>query len=186
MPATLARAHWTAGDAATAIKTLERAITLLKDLPDDDAEAVNSLGVAYSAAGQLSEAIAAFRRVLALDPGNGLALQNIAAIHVQRNSMAQAEDAARQAIAQDPALAKAHTTLGVVLARTGRKPEAIETWKRAVTLDRAEFDALYNLIVLLLEARQIDEARAYAAQFVESAPPARYQAEIQQMKALVR
>jgi arylsulfatase A-like enzyme/tetratricopeptide (TPR) repeat protein len=211
---TIARAYWTSGDADAAIATLERAlaggvtaadvrmrlglylaesgkdparaITLLSGLPEDDAEAMNSLGLAYGAAGRPAEAIAAFERVLAVDPSNGLALQNIAAIKLQQGDAAGAEDVARRAIAQDPILAKAHTTLGVALARQRRSSEAIDAWTRAIELDAAEFDALYNLVVLLMEARRVDEARAYARQFVATAPPAFYRAEIEKLRPLAR
>ena len=209
---TLARAHWTSGNPDAAIATLERAlargvtnaevrmrlglyladsrkdvgraIALLQTLPADDAEAMNSLGVAYSAAGRHDDAIAAFERVLAVDPASGLALQNIAAIRLEQGQLDDAERYARQAVAQDPALAKAQTTLGVVLARTGRQGDAIEAWKRAVSLDASEFDAMYNLVVLLAGAGRMDEARQYAAQFVATAPPAFYGAEIAKLRTL--
>src|SRR5687767_13772122 len=97
----------------------------------------------------------------------------------------EAETFARQEINADPALAKAYTTLGVVLAETGRKPEAIDRWKKAVELDGREFDALYNLTVLLSEAGRIDEARAYARQFVATAPPALYGPAIDQLRTFI-
>lgn len=208
----LARQLWTAGDVGAAIGTLEqalkagvtndeirlrlglylaesrtdvnRAIALLAALPEDDAEAVNSLGIAYGAAGRFADAIGAFERVLALDASSGLALQNIAAMHLEQNHITEAEQFARRAVAADPALGKAQTTLGVVLARTGRKAEAIEAWKRAVALDGTEFDAMYNLVVTLLDTGRAGEARTYAAQFVNTAP-ASYQTEIAQLRAFI-
>lgn len=208
----LARQLWTAGDVGAAIGTLEqalkagvtndeirlrlglylaesrtdvnRAIALLAALPEDDAEAVNSLGIAYGAAGRFADAIGAFERVLALDASSGLALQNIAAMHLEQNHITEAEQFARRAVAADPALGKAQTTLGVVLARTRRKAEAIEAWKRAVALDGTEFDAMYNLVVTLLDTGRAGEARTYAAQFVNTAP-ASYQTEIAQLRAFI-
>jgi len=208
----LARLLWNAGDPVAAIDTLDRALTagntneairlrlglylaesrvdatraiaLLGSLPQDDAEAVNGLGIAYGAAGRFADAIGAFERVLALDASSGLALQNIAAMHLEQNHIAEAEQFARRAVAADPALGKAQTTLGVVLARTGRKAEAIDAWKRAVALDGTEFDAMYNLVVTLVDAGLVGEARAYAAQFVNTAP-ASYQTEIAQLRALI-
>ena len=170
-----------------------RAIKLLEGLPESDVEALNGLGVAYGGAGRYGEAIQAFKKVLALDPTNGLAYQNLASM-VLRQALAaksasdrqtrlqEAERYARQAIDTDPSLPKAHTTLGVVLAESGRKSEAIDSWKRAVALDGREFDALYNLTVLLLEAQRLDDARAYAKQFVATAPPALYGPAIEQMR----
>ena len=100
----------------------------------------------------------------------------------RRSRLQEAERYARQALDADPSLPKAYTTLGVILAESGRKREAIDSWKRAVALDGREFDALYNLTILLLEARQTDDARAYAKQFVATAPPALYAPAIEQMR----
>ena len=170
-----------------------RAIALLETMPPTDVEALNGLGVAYGGARRYPDAIRAFNRVLALDPTNALALQNIASMVLRQAlegrdkgpKLREAETFARQAIDADPALAKAYTTLGVVLAETGRKPEAIDSWKTAVELDGREFDAIYNLTVLLSEAGRIDDARAYARQFVDTAPPALYQPAIEQLRAFI-
>ncbi len=220
----LAYAHWETGQPQVAVATLERAlkngapdrdvrirlglylsesgvdparaIKLLETMPPTDVEASNGLGVAYAAAGRYDDAIRAFNRVLALDPTNAIAYQNLASM-VLRQALAggparsgpamlqEAERLARKALEADPLLAKAHTTLGVVLAETGRTPEAIDSWKRAVELDGREFDALYNLTVTLTQAGRTDEARAYARQFVATAPPALYQPSIEQLRAFL-
>ena len=49
-------------------------------MPADDVEALNGLGVAYGDAGRGAEATRAFARVLALDPTNGIAMQNLGSI----------------------------------------------------------------------------------------------------------
>ena len=217
----LAHAYWESGHLQPAIATLEkalangapdrdvrirlgiylaesqtdpaRAIKLLEGLPVSDVEALNGLGVAYGDAGRYADAIQAFKKVLALDPTNGLAYQNLASM-VLRQALAAKNGGDRGAgcrrpsatrarrLETDPSLPKAYTTLGVVLAESGRKSEAIDSWKRAVALDGREFDALYNLTILLLEARQTDDARAYAKQFVATAPPALYAPAIEQMR----
>jgi tetratricopeptide (TPR) repeat protein len=86
--------------------------------------------------------------------------------------MREAEGYARKALDADAQLAGAHTILGVILSGTGRKPEAIESWKRAVALDPGEFNALYNLWLELATAGRRDEAVAYGRQFVSTAPEA--------------
>src|SRR4029453_7602442 len=145
-----------------------RAIKLLETLPTTDVDALNGLGVAYVDAGRHEDAVRTFKRVLVLDPTNGLAYQNLASVALRRAQTARnaadrergsktAEGVARQALPADPDLAKAYTTLGVILAGTGRKPDAIESWKHAVTLDETEFDALYNLTILLVEAGRLGE-----------------------------
>jgi arylsulfatase A-like enzyme/Flp pilus assembly protein TadD len=215
----LAHAYWEAGDPRQAIATLEqglkngapdrdirirlglylaeshidsgRAIKLLEGMPPTDVEALNGLGVAYGDAGRHAEAMQTFKRVLALDPGNGLAYQNLASIALKEalassgrarsEQLLDAEQFARQAIRADPALADAHTTLGVILSSSGRKSDAIESWKLAVVLDRSQFNAIYNLWFELAAAGRDDEAKVYGAQFVERAPPAFFGPDIERV-----
>jgi arylsulfatase A-like enzyme/Flp pilus assembly protein TadD len=158
----------------------KRAIQILETLPRSDAEGLNALGLAYGSAQRFREAITAFEGVLKLDPTSALANQNIATMLLKEAlgkpatggaNVREAEQFARKAIDLDPQLAKAHTTLGVIQAQTNRKPEAIENWKKAVSLDPGEFDALYNLVVLLVESGRIGEARTYGDQYIRTAPP---------------
>jgi serine/threonine-protein kinase len=137
-----------------------------------------------------------FNRVLALDPTNGLAYWNLAVVTLKEaeaikaaadkaDKLRAAESFARQAITADPSLAGAYTTLGVVLSYTGRKAEAIESWKRAVDLDGTEFYALYNLWHELAAGGRMDDAVKYARQFVATAPPAVYPAELAEIRAFL-
>lgn len=169
-----------------------RAITVLEGLPQEDVEALNSLGIAYGAAGRYEDAIRTFERVLTLDSTNALAYQNLASMTLRealamrdRNAalarIQTAEAHVRKALAADPGLAGAHTILGVILSQTGRKGEAIESWKQAVALDASEFNALYNLWLALASAGRRDEAVKYGRQFVATAPPAFFGAERQQI-----
>jgi tetratricopeptide (TPR) repeat protein len=175
-----------------------RAIAVLEPLPSTDVEALNGLGVAYADAGRIPDAIRTFRQILALDRTNGLALQNIASLQL-REALAiggprdpkrvagvkDAETSVRAALEADPSLPVAYTTLGVILANTGRKREAIETWKQAVRLDASEFDSLYNLTIELASAGRLDEARQYGQQYLATAPPALYQKELNEIRRLL-
>ena len=217
---TLSHHYWEGGQPQRAIDTLERglrhgapdrdlrvrlgvylaesgadpakAIALLERMPDEDVEALNSLGIAYGAAERYQDAIRTFNRVLALDATNALAYQNLASMTLRQALAMRDENAAlvrmqaaeahvRKALAADDGLAGAHTILGVILSRTGRKSEAIESWKRAVALDPSEFNALYNLWLELATAGRRDEAVQYGRQFVSTAPPAFFAAERQQI-----
>ena len=217
----LAYAYWEAGQPEPAIETLEkglssgapdrdirirlgvylaeshanvtRAIALLEGMSAHDVEALNGLGVAYAGAERYADAIETFKSVLALDPTNGLAHQNIGSMFLREalatsdaddrgRRMQAAEASLRQAIDADPALADAHTTLGVLLSRTGRKAAAIESWKHAVALDAAQFNALYNLWFELASAGRRDEAATYGRQFVATAPPAFFKSDIAEVR----
>jgi tetratricopeptide (TPR) repeat protein len=217
----LAYAFWQAGDPRRAIGVLEqgltsgapdrdirirlgiylaeshidsaRAIRLLEGMSEEDVEALNGLGIAYGDAGRHADALRTFRRILTLDPTNGLAYQNLASI-VLREALAsrgaergakmqEAEAHARKAIEVDPALADAYTTLGVILSTTERKPDAIAAWQRAVELDASQFNALYNLWFELAAAGQRDAAVRYGRQFVDTAPPAFFAPDIARVRA---
>jgi tetratricopeptide (TPR) repeat protein len=210
----LAYAYWERGDLQSAIATLEsglkagapdrdirirlgiylaeshtnsdRAIALLTGLPVSDVEALNGLGIAYSDAKKYGDAERTFKKVLELDPTNGLAYQNLAtttlkpALEMKNPSpaaLALAEDYARKAIAADPTLAGAYTTLGVIMSNTNRKSDAIVAWTKSVELDPGDFNALYNLWLELARAGRRDEAARYGQQFLASAPPAFFAAE---------
>jgi arylsulfatase A-like enzyme/tetratricopeptide (TPR) repeat protein len=172
----------------------QRAIAVLEDsMTSDDVEALNGLGVAYGDAGRYDDALRAFRRILTLDSTNGIALQNVASMELRLalNTKAPADRQARiqeaerydrQAIAADPQLGDAYTTLGVIQSTTGRKADAIDSWKKAVALDHEQFDALYNLWFELASAGRRDEARQYGQQFVETAPPALFAKDIEEVK----
>ncbi len=122
-----------------------RAIALLEHDAGIDPDSLIALGNAYMLAGRPPDALRTFQRLLAADPDNGLAHENIGAVHAHLRNYAEAEEALRRAVALNPALAGAWTTLGVVLAQTGRQPEAIDAWKRALTLDPNEPNARHNL-----------------------------------------
>jgi Flp pilus assembly protein TadD len=62
---------------------------------------------------------------------------------LQAKDFRGAEASLRKAIELDPTLAGAYTALGVVLASTGRRPEAMDAWKRAA--DLGDPNAIANL-----------------------------------------
>ena len=174
-----------------------RAIALLQGMSSEDVEALNGLGVAYGDAGRTDAAIRTFQRVLTLDPTNGLAYQNLGALALQQalaaknpaersTRLADAERYANAAIEADPALPDAYTTLGVIQSTTGRKANAIESWKHAVELDEEQFNALYNLWYELYAAGRRDEAIAYGRRFVSTAPPAFFGADIAKVQSTLQ
>jgi len=193
----LALVYWRSGRAAEAITTLEtalrngvtqsevriklgqylaqsgqaeKAVALLAADAGDDPDALIALGNAYQLAGRTGDAIATFKRLLALDPRNGLAHENIGTAQLQAKDYAGAEASLRRAIDLDPSLAGAYTALGVVLANTNRRADAIDAWKRAVALDGNELNALFNMTINLAAAGRRDEARAYGERFIAAAP----------------
>lgn len=168
----LALVYWRSGRAADAIGTLElalrngvtqsevrirlaqylaeagqpaKAIELLKDTAGSDPDALIALGNAYTLAGRLKDASAIFQRLIASDPSNALAYENLGMAQLQAKDNKGAEASLRRAIELDPSLAGAYTALGVVLANTGNTAEAIEAWKKALALDPTDQNAADNL-----------------------------------------
>jgi arylsulfatase A-like enzyme/Tfp pilus assembly protein PilF len=160
----LALLHWREGRPRLAIETLEtalrngitqpevrirlaqylaeagdpnKAIALLEKDAGDDPDALIALGNAFTLAGRHADAIRTYTRLLQLDPANALAYENMGAAQLRAHDMASAEASLRKALQLDPNLAGAHTALGVVLASTGRKAEAIEAFKRGAALGDA-------------------------------------------------
>jgi tetratricopeptide (TPR) repeat protein len=92
-----------------------------------------------------AEAIAAYHRVLQIEPAHAAAHINLGTLHYNRQDFGAAERHYRQAIAADPRYSLAYFDLGNVLDETGRVPEAIQTYKTALQLAPTYADAHYNL-----------------------------------------
>ena len=114
-----------------------KAIALLDKDAGDDPDALIALGNAFTIAGRYAEAIRTYTRLLQIDPGNALAYENMGVAQLQSRDVRSAEASLRRALQLDPNLPAANTALGVLLASTGRKAEAIEAWKRAAALGDA-------------------------------------------------
>jgi len=86
-----------------------RAIGLLEGLSGEDVEALNGLGVAYGDAGRTADSERTFRRVLALDPTNGMFWVWGTTMLLRQEKVQDAESTLRSALAADPALAAVPT-----------------------------------------------------------------------------
>ena len=111
-------------------------------------------------AGQLPQAEALYRQILAEQPNHAHALHllGVVAHQVGRNDIAL--DFIRQAIALAPTLAQAHSNLGEVLKALGQPEEAIPAYRRAIALKPNFPDAHNNLGNALAANGQLDEAIA--------------------------
>ena len=143
-----------------------------------DPDVINAYGIALSEAGRLGDAAAQFRRVLALDPNNAPAWQNLGIAALRGNDVRAAEEHLTHALQLNPNLPLALNTLGVVYVRKGDPARAAEAWKRSFAVDRRQYDALYNLGLLSAQQGQREEARRALAEFARIAPRARYAREI--------
>jgi tetratricopeptide (TPR) repeat protein len=101
-----------------------------------------------------NEAIAAYHKVLEIEPSHAAAHINLGTLHYNRQDFGLAERHYRQAIEADPRYALAYFDLGNVLDETGRVPEAIQTYKTALQLAPTYADAHYNLALAYEKLRQ--------------------------------
>ena len=100
------------------------------------------------------QAIAAYEKVLELEPKHAAAHINLGTIFYNRQEYAKAEKHYRAAIAVDPRYALAYFDLGNVLDETGRVPEAIKTYETALMLAPTYADAHYNLALAYEKIRE--------------------------------
>jgi len=91
------------------------------------------------------QAIAAYERVLELDPDHAAAHINLGTLHYNRQDYKAAEAHYRRALEIDPRYALAHFDLGNVLDETGRVADAIQSYMTALQLAPTYADAHYNL-----------------------------------------
>jgi tetratricopeptide (TPR) repeat protein len=110
-------------------------------------------------------AIAAYQRVLELDPTHAAAHINVGTLYYNRQEYALAEKHYRAAIAVDPRYALAYFDLGNVLDETGRVHEAIQAYLTALQLAPTYADAHYNLALAYEKVKEPRKAlkhwRAY-------------------------
>jgi choline-sulfatase len=150
--------------------------------PDPSIDVLMTRGAALASLGRGAEALSAFQKVREVLPDNAMALVNIGTVHLGAREYAPARAALDAALALNPDLARAHNALGVIEAETGRPDAAIQRWQETVRLDPRDFDALFNLGLLLRKQGRGAEARAVLERFARQAPPALYAADIRRAR----
>jgi superkiller protein 3 len=158
--------------------TQEAIATLAPLANGNNPDALNAYGIALADAGKLDDATLQFRRVLQQDANNAPALQNLGIVALRRDDAAAAKDFLMRALTLNPRLPLALNTMGVVYARENDFAHAVEMWNRAVAVDPRQYDALFNIGIAEGRAGHRAEARAALKRFAETAPPARYAADI--------
>lgn len=163
------------------------ALTVLQPLAaSDDAASVNALAVALNDAGRYGDAEALLRRQLAATPRDSKTQENLGIVLLKAGRVAEARDVLRGALAQNERLPITWNTLGVALYQTGDAAGAIAAWQRAAALDPRQYDALFNLGLVALEARQPALAREALRRFADTAPPQRFGPDIARARELLR
>ena len=123
-----------------AVAPLRAVVAIGPEIP----ESYYALGNALAGAGHAADAVLAYRQAA----GRGLktAALNVAlgAALVDGKDVAGAEAAFRESVRIDPSCADCWNKLGILLDRTGRRPDAMEAFEKAIAADPGHPDALFN------------------------------------------
>ena len=111
----------------------------------DPAPARAARAIEHHRAGRLVEAEAAYREVLAAEPGNVDALHLLGVVAFQTRRLELAAELIGRSLALAEGNAAAHSNLGNVRAAQGRLEEAVRCYGRALELQPDLPDALLNL-----------------------------------------
>ena len=131
------------------------------------AQAAPKLGLPHMRAGMVEQqrgridaAVAAYQRAIAADPQQASALNNLAALAVERKQdLAQAEAWALKAVSLNPRAAQFHDTLGAVQRAQGKRPAAVKTLQTAARLAPKDAAIRFHLGQALAEAGDKAQAR---------------------------
>jgi len=145
------------GQLEKTIKLLEKAI----DLKLDDSSLMSKLAIYYQEAGKLEKAKTILESLAKSFPHDVEILNFLGVTYWKLNG------------------------LGVIRANENNLPQAAKNWKMAVELDKTQYDALYNLCIILTKMNQFEDAVKYIERFISSAPPNRYGSDIEKMKELL-
>ena len=112
-------------------------------------------------AGRRDEAESLLRQVLARDPVNTAAWNNLASLLAESGFAAEAESAYRKAIALNPGFADFHANLGNLLKDANRRVEAEQAYRQAIDLKPGHALALAQLAQLLKEEGRPADAEGF-------------------------
>ncbi|HET6278918.1 MAG TPA: alkaline phosphatase family protein [Candidatus Polarisedimenticolia bacterium] len=129
-----------------------------------------ALGMLLREAGEPTEAEAALRRALAIEPASVTAMQELFMIYDARGRVADLEPELRAALRVDPGLAMHRNWLGLVLQRRGDFKGAEGEFRQTIELAPELTGVMANLGALYLRQGRASEAVAILRQAVEQDP----------------
>jgi Flp pilus assembly protein TadD len=133
-----------------------------------------ALGVLYEIRrleGNTQAALALARRLVALDPNNFAATNELTLLLLGAGALAQAEQHARNAVRMAPENPQAHNLLGMVMTEQGRAPAGEYHYRRVLELSQQRDPVvLANLGWNLKAQGRVEEARALYAESVAARP----------------
>ncbi|MEO8378788.1 MAG: sulfatase-like hydrolase/transferase [Acidobacteriota bacterium] len=153
---------------------------------DADPDVLNAYGIALADSGEVAGAVGTFERILAADPDNARAHQNLGIVALRAGRVDRARASLSRALALDPRLPLALNAMGVVEESQGNSDAAIALWSRTVAADPSQFDALYNLGLIAAKIGRRDVARQALKDYLARAPEKKYAEERRNAEALLQ
>jgi tetratricopeptide (TPR) repeat protein len=144
----------------------------------------HALAVVLSEAGRQKEAYEVLQKILADDPNDARAFEQMGLIELRLGNWQPARELSRKAVDLRPGLPLAWNNLGVALYQLGQPGDAVDAWQRAVDLQPDLWDALWNLGLKAAEIGRPKQARAALERFVAGAPR-RYSGDVQKARGLL-
>jgi tetratricopeptide (TPR) repeat protein len=124
----------------------------------------NNIGTHLFAEGRIDEAIASYRRSLAINPDYVEAVNNLGHALAQQGAMREAVEHYRAALRAKPDLVEAHNNLGNALSDLGKVDEAIEHYEFVLARQPRHVDALNNYgVALAMKGRLADAVERITA-----------------------
>jgi Flp pilus assembly protein TadD len=155
------------------------------DVTHDNYIAYNNLGVAFLENGQVDEAIAHYKKAVAIKPESGDYQYNLGNALARKGNWAEAITCYQAALNTESdsfKAAKIRNNLGAALEKLGRFDEALEQFSRAVELNGNYPEAQCNLGQMLARRGRRDEAVAHLREAVRLKPG--YEAARKQLREL--
>jgi tetratricopeptide (TPR) repeat protein len=154
-----------------ATETAERLALDVLELAPGRTGALSVLFDIRKAAGQGEAALALIRRIVALEPNNFWATNEIALMLLNRGLLAEAERHARNAVRIAPDNAQSHYLMGMILTEGHRPAVGEYHYRRALLLSGARDPiVLANLAWCLKTQGKMEEARALYRESLAAAP----------------
>jgi Flp pilus assembly protein TadD len=141
-------------------------------LSSDAMQSATAFNLGYSLAqtGRGDDAVAAYRRSIALLPTDARVRANLGSLLTERGEHDEALAQLREAVRLEPTLSSALTNLGIELSSRNQAEEAVDVLQRALTVNPSNVEAAYNLGVAYASLGDHDRALRYFRDTIRARP----------------
>ncbi len=149
---------------------------IIRELYPGLMQVYNNPGVILRSLGRYDEAVDMFEEAAKAAPRNSIPLANLWWTHLTfRHDPVAAEEAGRRVVILGPEIAVHHHWLGYALAAQGRYDEAVEEYKKVLSLEPQNPWGLPNMAYILFSAVRVEEAVPYFREIRELVKQGRLQ-----------